>query len=145
MKKDFDFRQVPNSWAICPLADCPRKDECLRHLAFLSLPEGRTQHPCVLPTVLRRKACPHFHPIQKLRVALGFRNIFERVLAKDIAAMRSELAAYLGGGGTYYRYRNGKKPLTPPQQAWINKMFRRYGYTYEVCFDRYNTIYQFTR
>ena len=145
MEKDFDFYQVPNSWPICSLADCPRKAECLRYQAFQCLPEGRTQHPCVLPTVLRLKACPHFHPIQKVRVALGFRNIFNNVLARDIAAMRSELADYLGHGGTYYLYRNGKKPLTPAQQAWINKMFSRYGYKEEMFFDNYKTIYQFSR
>ena len=40
---------------------------------------------------------------------------------------------------------NGKKPLTPAQQAWINKMFIRYGYKEEVFFDSYKTIYLFSR
>ena len=144
MEKNFDYSQLPHNWPICYVADCPRKAECMRYQVFLNTSPGRTQYPCVLPTVLKKETCPHFHPIRKVQMAYGFRNIFTNVLARDIATMRSELAAYLGGGGTYYRYRNGKRPLTPTQQAWIQKMFRRYGYTEEVFFDNYKDIYQFS-
>lgn len=80
-----------------------------------------------------------------MRVAVGFRNIFDRVLAKDIAAMRSEMAAYLGSTTTFYRYRNGECLLNPRQQQWIQNLFRRYGYTHEVTFDGSKEVYAFDR
>jgi hypothetical protein len=42
--------------------------------------------------------------------------------------MRAKIAEYLGGGGRYYRYRNGTKLLMPEQQQWIRNLFKRYGY-----------------
>ena len=143
MDKDFDFKQVPYGWAMCYVAACPRKDECLRYQVYLSSPKFCTMNNCVMPNALLKKTCPHFHPISKMRVAVGFRHIFNKVLANDIAAMRSELAAFLGCRATFYRYRRGDQPLNLRQQKWIQEMFRRYGYTDEVTFDKYEDVYVF--
>lgn len=144
MDKDFDFSQIPHHWALCYVSECPRKQECMRYQACLQLPKGTIRRPCILPSVLQRKQCPQFHPIQKIRVALGFRYIFNRVLAKDIAEMRSEMAAFLGSHTTYYRYRNGEYQLTPRQQDWICQLFRRYGYTHDIVFDDYKDVYVYS-
>lgn len=143
MDNDFDFRQIPFDWALCYIAECQRKDECMRYQVCRLMPEGTTRNACVLPTVLRKTECPHFHPIRKVEVAVGFQYLFNDVKARDVTAMRSELMAYLGGGGTYYRYRNGARPLMPEQQQWIANLFRRYGYTENLIFDGYEHIYRF--
>ena len=143
MEKDFNFKQVPRYWAVCYVADCPRKAECMRYQACLSAPEGRVYHKCILPTMLRDGHCQHFRPVQKVRMAVGFRNIFNNVLARDIADMRADLAAYLGSVPTFYRYRSGKRLLNPRQQQWICDLFRRYGYTGEVVFDGRQDMYVF--
>ena len=62
---------------------------------------------------------------------------------KHHARMRAEISRYLGGGGTFYRYRNGETPLMPEQQEWIKQLFARYGYTEEVVFDEYKDVYRF--
>lgn len=142
MDKDFDFKQVPYGWAMCYVEACPRKDECLRYQVYLSSLR-RTMHNCVMPGALLKKTCPHFHPIRKMRVAIGFRYIFEKVLARDIASMRSEMASFLGCRATFYRYRRGDQPLNPRQQKWIQEMFRRHGYTDEIVFDKYKDVYVF--
>ena len=142
MDKDFDFKQVPYGWAMCYVEACPRKDECLRYQVYLSLP-GRMVNKCVMPGALRQPSCPHFRPIRKMRVAIGFQHIFNKVLARDITAMRSEIASFLGSHTTFYRYRNGEYKLNPRQQEWIKNLFRRYGYTDEVEFDKYQDVYIF--
>lgn len=142
MDKDFDFKQVPYGWAMCYVEACPRKDECLRYQVYLSLP-GCMVNKCVMPAALRQPSCPHFRPIRKMRVAIGFQHIFNKVLASDIAIMRAELAAFLGCRATFYRYRRGDQPLNPRQQKWIQEMFRRHGYTDEVTFDQYKDVYVF--
>ena len=139
MDKDFDYSKIPYNWAMCYLSECSRKDECLRYQVCLST--QCTKNQCVLPTALRKGECPYFHPIRKVRVAIGFRNIFSEVKERDHSAIRRKIANYLGRGGTYYRYRNGERELSPKQQEWIRQLFRRYGYTDEVVFDRYETIY----
>ena len=139
MDRDFDYNKLPNGWALCYLTECSRKEECMRYQACLSVPYTRNQ--CVLPTVLRKVKCPYFHPIRKVRVTKGFRHIFKDVKERNHSAMRSRIANYLGRGGTYYRYRNGEKPLMPKQQEWIPQLFHRYGYTDEVVFDSHETVY----
>ena len=139
MDKDFDNSKIPYNWAMCYLSECSRKDECLRYQVCLSA--QCTKNQCVLPTALRKGECQYFHPIRKVRVAIGFRNIFSEVKERDHSAIRRKIANYLGRGGTYYRYRNGERELSPKPQEWIRQLFRHYGYTDEVVFDRYETIY----
>lgn len=143
MENDFNFKQVPRSWALCYLSECPRHSECLRYQACLAAPDGRVYHKCILPSVLRQGPCQHFRPVEKMPMALGFRNIFNEVKAKDIARMRAELADFLGSTTSFYRYRNGLNPLTPLQQQWIRDMFHRYGYSDDLAFDGSKDVYIF--
>ena len=144
MDQDFDFKQVPFHWELCYIAECERKAECLRYQACLQAPPAANRHPCILPTVMQQRQCPYFHPMQKMRVAVGFRYIFNKVLAKDIAEIRSEIRNYLGNKSAFYDYRKGKRPLMPRQQQWICDLFRRYGYTHEVEFDAYKDVFVYS-
>ena len=143
MDKTFDFKGIPYGWAFCYISECSRKEECMRYQVCKIAPDDRTKNPCVLPTVMRAESCPHFHPVQVVRAAAGFRHIFAEVKEKHHASMRAKMASYLGSGGTFYRYRNGEKLLMPEQQEWIKKLFLRYGYTEEVVFDSYKDVYRF--
>ena len=145
MDKDFDHKQVPFDWLLCYVSDCSHREECMRYQVCQQMPEGVSHHPCVLPNAVRTAQCPYFHAIKKVRVAIGFQNIFYDVKARDIAQMRSELAAYLGRGGSYFRYRKGALQLSPAQQEWIRKLFRRYGYSEDVRFDDTKDVYVFNR
>lgn len=139
----FDFNQVPYNWALCYITKCKHKGECMRYQVCQMAPDSMTKTACVLPTVLKKKECPHFHPINLVRAAIGFQHIFAEVKEKHHAAMRAELANYLGSGGTFYRYRNGERLLMPEQQEWIKNMFIRYGYTEKIEFDGYREVYRF--
>jgi hypothetical protein len=143
MENTFDFRQVPEWWALCFLAECPRIGECLRYQVGQVAPEKMTKGCCVMPSVLKQAKCPHFHPIVTVRAAVGFTHIFDEVKERHHADMRAKIAEYLGGGGTYYRYRNGTKLLMPEQQQWIRNLFKRYGYQEDIEFDNYRTVYRF--
>ena len=87
--------------------------------------------------------CAHFCPIEKVCMALGFRNIFNNVLARDITKMRAELVDFLGSRTTFFRYQSGEKPLNPFQQEWIRQLFRRYGYNNDFAFDNTKEVYIF--
>ena len=143
MDKDLNFSMVPHGWALCYLGECKRKEECMRYQMGMLAPEDLTRTTCILPTVLKQKVCPHFHPIKKVRMAAGFQKMFDELKTKHQAVIRMKLNSYLGHGGTYYRYRNGDNLLTPEQQEWIKKLLRRYGYTEDDIFDSYREEYQF--
>ena len=143
MEKTFDFRQVPDGWTLCFLADCPRREECMRYQVAQLAPEKMTKGSCVMPVVLKRDSCPHFMPVHIVRAAAGFTQIFKDVKERHHAEMRQKIANHLGGGGTYYRYRNGSKLLMPEQQQWIRNLFKQYGYQEEIDFDDYRNVYRF--
>lgn len=144
MDNDFNYKQVPYHWSLCYLSECGRKEECMRYQVCQLMPVGITDRPCVLPSVLKKKECPRFHPVKKVRAAIGFKLIFQKVLAKDIQEIRSKIAQYLGSQATFFRYQRGDYPLMPRQQEWIQKLFCQYGYMEELSFDKYRDIYQFT-
>ena len=143
MDKDFDFRQVPRSWALCYVSECPRKSECLRYQACLQAPPAKYFGKCVMPNALKQEPCPMFRPIQKVRVALGFRYIFDDVKEKDVAQMRAELKDFFGSRTTCYRYQIGSRPLNPRQQQWMKDLVRRHGYSDDLVFDEYKDVYIF--
>ena len=69
--------------------------------------------------------------------------LFAEAKQKDSTPLRNRVKEYLGGHGTYYRYLHGERPLMPEQQEWILNLFRRNGYTEDLCFDGYREIYDF--
>ena len=145
IEQDFDFRQVPKTWALCYIGECKRKKECMRYQLQLLATDETHCRPCILPTVMRDgKACQHFHPIEKVRAAAGFKKILTEVKEKHRAAIRLKLISYLGQGGTFYRYRNGESLLMPEQQKWIVNLLRKYGYTEGIEFDSYKELYRYS-
>ena len=143
MNNDINFQQVPFNWPVCYVAECSRRDECMRYQAHLLAPRRTTCHLCVLPTAMQYDQCPHFHAIRKVRAAAGFRNLFAELKEKHLHPVRIELTAYLGSKTTYYKYKNGERLLMPAQQEWVKKLLRRHGYTAEVRFDGYQDVYVF--
>ena len=63
----------------------------------------------------------------------------------DIYTMRRELTEYFGSKGTYYRYKDGEKILSPEQQQCILRFFVQHGYTEGLEFDEYIDGYDFKR
>ena len=91
VKESFDFNQVPYNWALCYISECSRKEECMRYQVCKLAPIGLTRNNCVLPTVMNKKECPHFTPIQVVRAAVGFSRIFAEVKEKHHASRPARL------------------------------------------------------
>lgn len=142
--KNFDFRfeDIPRSYVFCFL-DCPQSDHCVLHLAGEKVPAGTQYGSAVFPTVRQGDRCPMFKEYRVIRGAYGFDRLFAQVLATDIASLRADVKSYLGGNGTYSRYKLGRRILTPKQQADILGIFRRYGYTSVTQFDHYIDVVDF--
>ncbi len=138
---EIDMRQVPPGYVYCFNGECQKHEECLRYIVGQQVDKGLTVAPTVLPTVLRLCSCPHFQKAELMRMAWGFDKLFAEVKVKDGPVLREKMRAYLGGMGTYSRYKLGRRMLTPEQQEHIIGFFRKKGYTEGLEFDHYVTVY----
>ena len=136
---------IPSSFAVCYLANCPRKDKCLRYLVLQGVLSKKTIAYTVLPSALHDDgACVHYRESIPVIMAYGFKGLFANVKKADVAPLRVEVMNSLGSHGSYYRYNKGEKYLTPSQQEAVLNIFRKYGYTSNLQFDGYVTTYDFS-
>lgn len=143
----IDFKEIPDWWALCPGYECPRAGECLRHQAFLQVPATVERWTCVLPAALETAGgCRHFQQAEKVRMARGFHGIMQQVRSRDARHdIRIALTDYFGSKGSYYRYKDGERQMSPEQQQWVEALLRKNGITGELVFDEYEETYDFTR
>lgn len=137
MNQDFDYEKIRKGWMICQQGECPKGGECLRHIVGQDVPDDIETAHIVMRGARKNGECRFFKPFRYIRAAKGMTNIFKDVRKEDYTQMRQVITRHLGGNGTYYRYRDGRKLLTPEQQQWIRDYFRRMGYAEEVEFDEY--------
>ena len=138
----FRFEDVPKGYVFCFLT-CPLSARCVRHRAGETVPAGTQFGTAVFPTARQADGCPMFKELRVIRAAWGFSRLFAPVRATDIASLRANVKGYLGGNGTYSRYKLGRRLLTPEQQRDILNIFRRYGYTEVTQFDHYVDVVDF--
>ena len=139
---DFRFEDIPRSYVFCFL-DCPQSGRCILHRAGEKVPAGTQYGPAVYPTARQGDRCTMFKEYRVIHGAYGFDRLFAQVLATDIASLRADVKNYLGGNGTYSRYKLGRRILTPEQQRDILSIFHRYGYTTVTQFDHYVDVVEF--
>lgn len=144
MEKKYDFSQIPSGWKFCFNGNCPLAGECLRYQTGLVIPEERIWGEAVFPTALKNNQCRFFRKDEPVVLATGFVVGSNPAMSDAFVRMRHRLTQYLGGNGTYYLYRNGKKWLSPRQQADIRQMFSRAGYKDDVEFGATKVTYDFT-
>lgn len=138
----FRFEDVPKGYVFCFLT-CPLSARCVRHRAGEAVPAGTQFGTAVFPTARQGDGCSMFKELRVIRSAWGFSRLFAPVRATDIASLRADVKNYLGGNGTYSRYKLGRRLLTPEQQRDILNIFRRYGYAEETQFDHYVDVVDF--
>lgn len=139
------LNEIPKDWAICPNGKCPMADTCLRHEAYQAV-AGRTDvWSSVLPEALQADGtCQRYRETKLLTIARGFKGICDMLHSRDAShEVRIALTDYFGSRGSYYRARDGVRPLSPDDQQYIRDLVARYGYTEGVEFDGYEHSYNF--
>lgn len=68
-------------------------------------------------------------------MAQGMSNIYDDVSTSVASAIKQELVEHFGQG-LYYRMKNGEKPISPEQQAYIIETFTKHGATTPPVFDK---------
>ena len=141
----IDFKQIPATWALCGNSQCQLAGECLRHQAYIAVPQSVTRWLCVLPTAIGDGRCQYYQKAETVRMARGFSSLFNNLNSRDARHdIRIALTAYFGSKGAYYRYKSGQRLLTPAQQQRIMDLLATYQTTDGVAFDEYVDTFDFS-
>ena len=144
--ENTDFSKMPVNWTVCTQAECPRHEGCLRYRAYEFINGRHTRQSCVLPSARSDMGCRFHIPYAKVPVAWGMRTTLSGVREDDARRMRPLIKALFRSRSTYYRYYNGRFPISPRQQQAIRRIFQCFGYNPEhVRFDRIEEDYFFPR
>ena len=128
---------MPADYTVCWHSTCPMAGNCLRHLASEHIgPEKRTVWSVNLGAISPESGeCPMQRPVRWVQNAYGMRRIYQNVRVGDKEMLYHTIWSALGNS-MYYRYRNGRRPITPEVQTVVAEAFRRFGYTKPVAYDR---------
>lgn len=140
----LSYDMVPKSWTFCFLDECPKASQCIRRQTGRAVPDDIIVGSAVFPTVLKSRQCRFYKPARIIKAAWGFTTLFKDVKKKDDTPLRRKLYDFLGSQTSYIRYSHGEKLLTPEQQDWILSLFKKYGYTDNLTFDHYKSVYDFS-
>ena len=140
----YDQSKIPPMWRYCFNESCPKKDHCLRFQSALEMPQDNMWGQAIYPNALQNGRCAFYRPDEKVRLATGFVVEDNPLMSGVFVKMRPVLTGYLGGNGTYYLYRNGKKWLSPKKQRDIEALLRKHGFNGDVVFGQYLDDYDFT-
>lgn len=137
-----ELYEVPEHYLLCFNDNCSKAQTCLHRIVAQGNYIKDNVVNAVNPARFNETNCTYYAPNTPVRLAYGMLHIFDNVLARDIAAMRNELREHFGNG-SYYLRRNGTLPITPSEQQYIARLFRKYGYAEEPVFDNYKTELQY--
>ncbi len=68
-------------------------------------------------------------------VAQGMSNIYDEVSTSVASAIKQDLMEHFGKG-LYYHLKNGEKPISAEQQAFIAETFVKHGVTTPPVYDK---------
>ena len=142
MENNSDLNNQAAQYPLCFNTLCPKAENCLRHsmTQYTTAQNIRLSviNPLCYPAA--GKECPHFRSNKKIRVAWGFKKLYDDMPARISRAIHLNLEAIFNHS-PYYRYRNQKLGLTPKQQECIRQVCRKHGWKEEIQFDRYTEEY----
>ncbi len=133
MENNSDLNNQAAQYTLCFNTRCPKAENCLRHsmTQYTTAQNIRLSviNPLCYPAA--GKECPHFRSNKKIRVAWGFKKLYDDMPARISRAIHLNLEAIFNHS-PYYRYRNQKLGLTPKQQECIRQVCRKHGWKEEI-------------
>ena len=109
MENNSDLNNQAAQYTLCFNTRCPKAENCLRHsmTQYTTAQNIRLSviNPLCYPAA--GKECPHFRSNKKIRVAWGFKKLYDDMPARISRAIHLNLEAIFNHS-PYYRYRNQK-------------------------------------
>jgi len=131
-------------YIVCFNKTCPQCGNCLRYAVGAETSKTRSYGMTVYPSAVNNGECRFFRSTEKVELAWGMNSLRSKVPNHLRSTVRRRITNYLGSVGTYYRYNNGTRKLSPKQQKDIEKILANIGCPIERPFDNYIESYDFT-
>ena len=131
-------------YIVCFNNTCPQCDNCLRDAVGEEASKTRSFGMTVYPSTINNGKCKFFRSTEKVELAWGMNRLRSKVPNHLRSMVRRRITKYLGSVGTYYRYNDGTRKLSPKQQKDIEKILSDIGCPIDHPFDHYIESYDFT-
>lgn len=137
MKNRIRFDEAPQKWAVCLQEDCPMAATCQRKLFGQLMPADTEEHNIVLPVARNGgNRCTKYVETRTYTMAWGMMHLFDEVKDYEKTPIRQKVMELFGNRMQFYRYRRALRPVDPDMQQRIAEVFRNFGYTQPLQFDR---------
>lgn len=131
------YTDMPESFAVCSHADCPRAAQCLHQTAY-----GEQMERCEIVRLInpgrctKDSDCPYYRDAAPVAYAFGFSRMKQHMYPAQYLTFMSVLKARFGHN-PYYERRRGDIALPPGEQRIVLDALRQAGVTEDLEFDRY--------
>lgn len=129
--------EIPRTYALCGLSDCPCAETCLRQLAYQQKSETERYLLSVNPRLCSKgKHCEFYRDATPVTYAHGFIQMQKRMYPNQYDRFKMKLIAQFGRN-PYFERRKGVYPIPPKEQDFIKQVARLVGVEAEFVFDVY--------
>ena len=129
---------VVTNGTACLLAGCPKSGECVRHRKYLEAVAHGDKCINILNSTLLHPTdggCTYGLKSVMQRVAYGFDRMYQTVPRNHSSYFHTKVP--ISSSSEYYRYKGGKKGMSPAMQELVLMAFEREGADVSVGFDHY--------
>lgn len=143
MENNSELNNRAAQYTLCFNAQCSKAESCLRHsmTQYNTAQNARLSviNPLCYPAA--GKECPHFRTNKKVRVAWGFKTLYDNMPARISHAIHLNLEAifrhspYLPVSQSEVGTHSETTGMYPPSM-------QKHGWNEEIVFDRYTEEYE---
>lgn len=132
-----DIANMPDYYAVCQHADCPKASECLHQQAYAPQLEKQSLLRLLNPNhCTKDDQCPHFRSNVPVTFARGFTNFQRNMFPQQYAQFMRLCIAHFSRN-PYFERRRGARLLPPDEQELVLNTLREVGVAEELQFDGY--------
>ena len=136
----IDYTQVPQMLTLCIHDACPLAEQCLRHMAWIALPDTEERISIINPKcVTPSEACCHYRSATPVTYARGFRDMQAKMLPAQYVKFSERLMKHFSRT-SYYEHRRGTMLCSPSDMAYIRDVLGELGLP-DLEFDAYEERY----
>ena len=142
MNEVIDLNEMPATFGMCNVKECPQAESCLRQIVYPEVAKKKAPFLKMLnPECLTtpKDTCKYYLKNEKVRRAFGFITTLKAIPSGKVGSFRSSLIARMGRK-RYYQTRKGDVMLTEAEAQLVVKQANRCGVELDDYFDQYQYV-----
>lgn len=135
--KEELFRKKANTYIVCFNEGCRMHQECLRWQVGQYVDEDSRMVTCINPRykLAAEGCCDEYRSASPVSMPIGMKQKFYLNMPKHIERKIKSSLIEESCRSTYYKYHNGKLPITPSLLSLIETIARSSGWNGPLEFD----------